>query len=115
MTWEVSVAIILVGIVFFFIKLAEFLTGDEWFHRSVRLLLILLSVWLVVIGANTCIELAVANAAPADLENQFHIFYSVVVYVAWIFTFLFVLYFIYQIFMAFRIDKKQKSEDILGK
>ena len=115
MTWETATGVVLVGTLFFFIYLANTIKGNKWFHQAVKQLLILLSIWVTVLGGSVCIEFAEANTAPADVIHQFEILYMLLVYAAWIFTFLFVLYFVYEVLMAFRIDKQQKDAAILGK
>lgn len=116
MTWETAVGVMVVGILFFFLYLANtFKESKEWFHQSVRLFLILLSLWLVVLAGNLCIEFAEENTAGADLTHQFEIIYWVLTYAAWIFTFMLVVYFIFEVVMAFRYDSAKRQEELLGK
>ncbi|MBA7494367.1 hypothetical protein ES702_04942 [subsurface metagenome] len=111
-----GLAVLIVGILFFLLLLANtFKDSTKWFHQSVRLLLILLSVWVLIIGGSLGISFANSGGASDTTIATMQAFYKLTVYFGWVFTFLLLLYFFYEVMMAFRIDKERKEEEILGK
>lgn len=111
----VGIALAILGCIAFFIVLFFSLKGQEWFHQSMRILFLLLSIWLVVLLANLGVVYVNENALAEPIASMVSVVYYVVVYAAWIFTFVFVLYFIYQVFNAFRIEKTKHNDEMLGK
>ena len=77
--------------------------------------MILLSVWILVIGGSIGINFVNSNNISDAMITTMQVFYKILVYFAWIFTFLFLLYFFYEVMMAFRFDKKRKNDELLGK
>jgi hypothetical protein len=111
-----GLAVLVIGVLFFFLMLANtFKESTKWFHQSVRLFVVLLSIWIAVIAGSLGINYANSIQATDAVVSSAQSFYFVLVYFAWIFTFLLVLYFIYEIFMSFRVEKERKSDELLGK
>jgi len=110
-----GLAILVIGALFFLILLSKIINGDEWFHKSVKLLIVLLSVWVLVTAGGLGVSFANSIGASAATVATAQVFYKIVTVFAAFFTFLLLLYFIYEILMAFRIEKQKKKDDLIGK
>lgn len=109
----IGYAVLFVGILFFLLYLANSLKGEGWFAKGIRLLLIVLSVWSAVVGASLGVSFAVENyLGSAGLAGTQGL-YDILIYFAWIFTFLLVIYYIYELLLFFRLKEKRRKDDIL--
>ena len=115
MSWELTTGVILVGSMFFFIYLANSLTQDKWFHHAMKLLLFMMSFWIMYIGGSLSVELARANTATASVLKTLQMLHNVLLYTAVISTILFMLYFLWEALKAYKIKNTEKYDSILGK
>lgn len=111
-----GLAILVVGVLFFLLLLSQvFKNSNKWFHQGIRLLLTIICVWILVIAGSLGINFARSIQASNAVVGTMNAFYFLLVYFAWVFSFLITIYFIYEVISSFRMKKEDQENDILGR
>jgi len=92
--WEVAIAVVIIGAIFYFLKLSNQF-DDE--HIAMKILFLFVSFFLTIIALNLAVELAIGNEATEGVIGSMTLFYQVTL---WILVFTFGYFIIYWIFKA---------------
>lgn len=105
--WEVAVAVILVGTIFFFLNLVKNFDED---HVALKLLFLFGSFWLMIVGLSLTIEFAEWHNAATPIINGLTLFYRVGLWITILTTGYMFVYWIAKLLLKFGAiaDKKSK-------
>lgn len=112
--WEVAIAVILIGTIFFFLNLVKNLDEE---HIALKLLFLFGSFWLMLVGLNLTISFAQENSAAASIISGLTTFYQVGLWVTIFTGGYMVIYWVAKLLMKFGYitDDKKKFHFISEK
>ena len=106
--WEVAVAVILVGTIFFFLNLVKNFDED---HVALKLLFLFGSFWLMLVGLNLSIDFAQWHNAAVPVINSLTTFYQVGLWITIFTGGYMVIYWVAMLLMKFGyITSKKESK-----
>lgn len=97
MSWQLAISLILYTIIYFLVSLLKNL--DEEKHTPLIFLFAFSSFFILLLGTNFSIELAIDNSASTGVQDMLSTIYRVVLYTFILFIIYFMLYLVYFIFI----------------
>ena len=112
--WEVAVAVVLIGIIFYFLNLVK--NFDEE-HGALKLLFLFGSFFLMLISINLTVEFATWQEASANIISGLTTFYLVCLWITILTVGYMVVYWIFKLLLKLGTitDKKKSKFNFISK